>query len=80
MVNVKVKIQNNNFDLIKTFLKVLTYGIAGTVSTAVVQLTQGGMNFKEAMIYGAAIGVIAGMKNISKHYFNVDIDLTRLKK
>ena len=71
---------NAKFDIIKTFLKVATYGVAGTISTGVVQLLQGGMDIKSSIIYGIAIGIIAGLKNIAKHYLGIDIDLTRLKE
>lgn len=75
-----MQIKAIEFDWIKTLLKTATYGVAGTVSTAAVQLIQGGMDLKQVAIYGVAIGVIAGMKNIAKHYFEVDLDFTKLKK
>lgn len=68
------------FDLAKSFLKIATYGVIGTVSTSLVQLIGEGMNIKEALIYGVSIGIVAGMKNIVKHYFGIDLDFTKIKK
>lgn len=68
------------YDWIKTLLKTATYGVTGIVATTIIQLTGEGVNIKEALLYGVSIGAIAGFKNVIKHYFNVDLDFTRLKK
>lgn len=76
----KINIQNDTYDFFITLLKTATYGVAGTVATAVVQVLNQGLNIKEALVYGVAVGVVAGMKNVSKHYFGVDLDLSRMRK
>ena len=68
------------YDLIKSILKAATYATFATASTIVVTSIQGGSNIKDSLAIGLGVGLVAGIKNIFKHAFGVDIDLTRMKK
>ena len=63
-----------------TILKAGTYMIAGAVADGVFQAFTSGLNIKEALIVGCGVGLIAGIKNIFKHQWNIDLDLVKLVK
>lgn len=67
-------------EAIYNWLKGLTYAFISSVGTVVVQAVQGGMNLKSAVATGVVVGILAGTKNYMKHKYDVDIDLTYLKK
>ena len=69
-----------NFDHIKSLLKGATFTIATTSGALIIQSFQDGMDIKESIILGLGVGVIAGIKNLFKHAWNIDLDLVRLKK
>ena len=71
---------NKKFDAIKTLLKGATYAGLTTAGSLVIQSIQGGMDFQKALLMGIGVGVVAGVKNLFKHAWNIDLDLTRLKK
>lgn len=74
------KTKKQQFDFWKSILKTATYTAFGTAATMVMQSIQGGMDIKEAAIYGLFMGCAAGLKNVAKHGFNLDLDLATLKK
>lgn len=76
----KMANKKNKYDFWLTILKSGTYAIAGTVSSVVIQLTQSGYDLTQAIILGCGIGIIAGVKNVFKNAFSVDLDLVTLKK
>ena len=69
-----------DYNWIKNLLKAATYAAFGTASTIIIQAIQGGTDINQALLVGAGLGIIAGIKNLFKHAFNVDLDLTKLKK
>ena len=69
-----------DYDWVKNLLKAATYAAFGTASTIIIQAIQGGTDIKQALIVGCGLGIIAGVKNLFKHAFNVDLDLTKFKK
>jgi len=77
----KIKIINDpKYDFWKTLLKGATYTLIGTAGDAVIQTVGGGVDIKEALVIGISIGVVAMIKNIVKFVWNIDLDLTKLKK
>jgi len=75
-----IKIGSPDFDLLKTLLKGATYTALSTAGTIIIQSIQDGINIQQSLIIGVSIGCIAGIKNVCKHAFNIDLDLTRLRK
>lgn len=79
MVQVDIK-NGKNYSFILNLLKTGTYAVVGFIGTYTVEAIQGGANFNNAIVIGVGMGVVAGIKNFIKHRFNVDLDLTKLKK
>ncbi len=74
------KTYDKKYSFLINLLKAITYGVLGTVSTIAIQLIGEGVEYRTALIYGAGIGVVAGIKNLFKHAFSIDLDLARIKK
>lgn len=74
------KVIVKDYSLWLNLLKAGTYTIVGFIATYSVEAIQGGASLKNGLIIGIAIGVIAGIKNFVKHSWNLDLDLTRIKK
>ena len=71
--------EKQNYDVIKTVLKSATYSIIGTAGTMIIQYLQSGVDYKTAIISGLVIGAFAGVKNLMKFYFDMDLDLAAIK-
>ena len=80
MVEIDIKKDKKDYSFILNLLKTGTYAVVGFISTYTIEAIQGGANFNNAIVIGAGMGVIAGIKNFIKYKFNVDLDLTKLKK
>ena len=68
-----------DYSILVTCLKAGTYALIGGAGQAIIGLMGEGLDYKSAIATGLVIGIVAGLKNFVKHYFNVDIDLARLK-
>jgi len=76
----QIEIKDDKYDMIKTALKSITYTVLGTAATGIVQFLGKGLDLKEAIFYGVAFGISAGVKNFGKHYLKIDVDFAKLKK
>lgn len=77
--NLEVYKMENNYSVLITCLKASTYALMGAAGQAIIGLMGEGLDWKTSIATGLVIGVIAGLKNFAKHYFEIDIDLARLK-
>jgi len=73
-------IKKEVYDFWITLLKGVTYATLTGAGTVLVQYLGDGVDIKQALILSGVVGVLAGIKNVVKFVWNIDIDFAALKK
>jgi hypothetical protein len=68
------------YDFWITLLKGTTYAVLTSAGTAIVQYMGDGVDIKTCLVTGGVVGILAGIKNIVKFVWNIDIDFARIRK
>lgn len=72
--------QKKVYDFWITLLKGTTYAVLTGAGTVLIQYMGDGVDLKQALILSGTVGILAGIKNVVKFIWNIDIDFAALKK
>lgn len=74
------KQDKKQYDFWITLLKGATAALIVALTDSVIQSINGGVDIKQSVIIGVGVGLVAAVKNVLKFVWNIDLDLSKLKK